>query len=272
MKYASKRLRRSKHPSDAWRAGARQPADPESLGARRQRGGANQGGRADGCEKQVGSHSDLHLVFAGDGRRSRPAVPAKPERDAKADQQYGAEQEEDDGLLQPGYRGNRKAHRKAEEGDLQRKKTDAREERAERQQYEEDKAGCRGREQLLDARYQHDVHRDQDGNPVQRLSPDQPPPRLFAIDLRPLVDDADDTDGKRQKLPVSNERLVRSVGIGDACDGEHQRNNVGKLLPEKKNHPRMRRVKFRAVVAFGVILAHGSPTYDCPLLDVLSPR
>src|SRR6202021_4267041 len=86
MKYASKRLRRSKHPSDTWRAGARQPADPESLGARRQRGGANQGGRADGCEKQVGSHSDLHLVFAGDGRRSRPEVPGKKKKQNKETQ------------------------------------------------------------------------------------------------------------------------------------------------------------------------------------------
>ena len=95
--------------------------------------GDDQRGCAEGRDEHVDSHSGLHLAFAGGGRHARPAVLAKPECDAKADQQRGAEQKEDDGLLQPGYRGNRKAHRKAEEGDLQRKKSDAREERAERE-------------------------------------------------------------------------------------------------------------------------------------------
>ena len=207
--------------------------------------------------------SGLHLAFAAGGRRSWPGGLAEPERDAKADQQHGPEQEEDDGLLQPGYRGNRKAHRKAEKGDLQRKETDAGEEGAEREQYEEDEAGGRGREQLLNARYKHDVHRDQYGDPVQRLGPDQPPPGLFAIDLWPLVDDADDTDGKRQKLPVANERLVRSVGVGDARDGEPQRYNVGQLLPQKMNYDRASLGGFRAIAPLGFNSAHDSPTFDC---------
>src|SRR5215475_16032136 len=121
--------------------------------------------------EQADSRSSIHLAFGVTERRSRSAVLAKPERDAKADQQRGAEQEEDDGLLQPGDRRNRKAHRKAKKADLQRKKTDAREERTERKQYQEHKAGCRGRKQCLNTRYQHDVHRDQDSNPMQRLGP-----------------------------------------------------------------------------------------------------
>jgi hypothetical protein len=204
------------------------------------------------------------------GRRSRPAVLVKPERDAKTDQQRGAQQEEEDGLLQPGNRRNRKAHCKSEERDLQRKKTDACEERPQRKQYQEDKAGRRGRKQFLNTRYQHDVHRDQDGNPVQRLGPNQSPLGLFAIDFRPSVDDADDTDGKCQKLPVANKRLVRSVGVCDARNGEHQRNYVGKLLPKKMNQARTCLGRFCTIGRLAFNLAHGSPTYDSPLLPVPS--
>ena len=77
--------------------------------------------------------SDLLLASSVvDGRGSRLIVVAKPERDAEADQQDGAQQEENDGLLQPGYRGNGKAHRKTEESDLRKQKIDARKERAQR--------------------------------------------------------------------------------------------------------------------------------------------
>jgi hypothetical protein len=155
------------------------------------------------------------------GRRSRPAVLVKPERDAKTYQQRGAEQEEEDGLLQPGNRRNRKAHCKAEERDLQRKKTDACEERSERKQYQEDKAGRRGRKQFLNTRYQH-------------------------------------------------KRLVRSVGVCDARNGEHQRNYVGKLLPKKMNQARTCLGRFCTIGRLAFNLAHGSPTYDSPLLPVPS--
>ncbi len=53
---------------------------------------------------------------------------------------------------------------------------------------------------------------------------------LFALDLRPLVDDADHADGERQKLPITNERLMRRVGVGDTCDREHQRNDIGEAV------------------------------------------
>src|SRR5262249_34992220 len=62
--------------------------------------------------------SSLFLASAAGGHRFRPVIPTEPERDAKTDQQCGAEQEEDDGLLQPGYRRDRESHRKAEEGNL----------------------------------------------------------------------------------------------------------------------------------------------------------
>jgi hypothetical protein len=68
---------------------------------------------------------------------------------------------------------------------------------------------------------------------------------------------------------------TRRRGVGDARDGEHQRNNVGKLLPQKRNQARTRWRRLRTVVPLGVNLAHGSPTYDGPLLNVcsgLSPR
>ena len=194
---------------------------------------------------------------------------AKPERDAEADQQDGAQQEEEDGLLQPGYRGHRKSHGNAEKCDPRRQQADAGEARAERKQCEEDEAGRRRREQLLDTRYQHDVHRDQNGDPVQRLGPDQPPPGLPAVDLRPLLDDADDADGERQKLPITDQRLARSVGVCDPRDRQHQRDNVGQLLPQQTAHRRTRPGGLRAVVSFEFILAHGSPICDC-LLNVWS--
>ena len=165
--------------------------------------------------------------------------------------------------------GTASAHRKAEEGDLRRQKTDAGEERAERKQCEEDEAGRRRRQQLLNARYQHDVHRDQDGNPVQRLGPDQPPPGLLAVDLRPLVDDADDADGKRQKLPIANERLVRSVGVGDARDRRAPARQCREVAAtENVSSPNASPERLRSIVSFGFNLAHGAPNCDCPLLNV----
>lgn len=110
---------------------------------------------------------------------------------------------------------------------------------------------------------------------MQRLGPDQSPPGLFAVELRPFVDDADDADGEREKFPIANERLVRGVGIGGACDGEHQCNNVGKLLPQKTCHRRMRRGWLHSTVPFGSNLAHGGPICSVPLLDTRprsSPR
>src|SRR5262249_32251504 len=113
VEHAAQQLCRSKEHSDAWRTEAYEPAGPESLGMHRQGDSEKQSGHADCCKNPRRSHSGLLLVVV-DGRGRRPAVLTKPERDAEADQQYGAEQNEDDGLLQPGERGDGNGHRKAE--------------------------------------------------------------------------------------------------------------------------------------------------------------
>ena len=205
--------------------------------------------------------------------RSVAPILAQPERDAEADQQYGAQQEEDDGLLQPGDRRDRDAHGKAKERDLHGQQADARQERAEREKREKDQTGCRGGQHLLHAGHQHEVHRDQDGNPVQRLGPDQAQLSLLAFGLRPFGDDADHPDRERQELPIADQRLVRDVGVADARNGEHQRDEVGKLLPQEAGHAGIRRGRRRAVLALlRIDLAHGPLTRDLPLLKACRRR
>ncbi len=81
--HATKFLRRPEHESDAGRAGAHEPADPERLGSsRRGDGGAYERGCADARNKHDPSHSSLRSVSGMSGRAVRIAVPAEPERDA----------------------------------------------------------------------------------------------------------------------------------------------------------------------------------------------
>ena len=57
---------------------------------------------------------------------------------------------------------------------------------------------------------------------MQRLSPHQSKARLLVLALRPLSDDAYEAHHNGQKLPVSDERPLRNVGISHAPDCQHE--------------------------------------------------
>jgi hypothetical protein len=111
-------LRRADNPSDARGAGTHKPADPESLRMRGKGHDRNQSRNTDRCQKPVHFHLNFTLGFVSAGSAARPIASAKPERDAEANQKDSSQQEKNDGLLEPGYRGNGDTHRKTKESRL----------------------------------------------------------------------------------------------------------------------------------------------------------
>ena len=149
-------------------------------------------------------------------------APIGPERHGEPDKENHSQNQKQCGLLDPRDRGNRQRQCKAEKDDLKRQQVDTGEERTERQQYEEDETGGQRRQHLLHARKQHDVHRHQNSQPMQRLSPHQSKASLLVLELRPLSNDAYEAHHNGQKLPITNERLLRKVGISHAPDCQRE--------------------------------------------------
>ena len=90
----------------------------------------------------------------------------------------------------PGDGWNGERQDRPEKTQLKRSKIEPGQKSAERQQHQQDQTGGRRRQQLLNASQQHDVHGNEDGNPVNRLGPDQPNARLPVVDLAPFGENA----------------------------------------------------------------------------------
>jgi hypothetical protein len=57
---------------------------------------------------------------------------------------------------------------------------------------------------------------------MQRLSPHQSKASLLVLELRPLSDDAYEAHHNGQKLPITDERPLRNVGISHAPDCQRE--------------------------------------------------
>jgi len=62
-----------------------------------------------------------------------------------------------------------------------------------RKEHQKDQTGGRSRQQLLNTGQQHDVHGNEDSNPVDSLSPNQPDTRLFVFGLAPFGENTHST-------------------------------------------------------------------------------
>ncbi|MGY4622571.1 hypothetical protein ACVWY3_000327 [Bradyrhizobium sp. USDA 4486] len=106
------------------------------------------------------------------------------------------------------------------------------------QQGQQQKAGGRRRQEFAVRCYQDDIHCDQDGNPVQRLVPEQPPAGLLVVDCQPLVDDA----GRRQWQALESRNSRREAAATRWYRRFRQlrapAQRYREVLPEKLGHPR----------------------------------
>src|SRR6516165_914796 len=84
-------------------------------------------------------------------RRTLIVLTPWPEGQAKSNQKYSAQKQEECGLLEPGYGRHSESHGDTQKADLKRRKIEPGEKGAESQQHQKHETGCWRREQLLHA-------------------------------------------------------------------------------------------------------------------------
>ena len=93
---------------------------------------------------------------------------------------------------------------------------------AEREQGKDRQRRRLRREDPLHARQQQDVHHQQERAPMQRLRHDQTQAPGLVAGLLPARTDADETDDRREDLPVTGNRRFGEGRVGDAGNRQDQ--------------------------------------------------
>ena len=169
-------------------------------------------------------------AFEAPGRQSAAFLSRGQKATARPTIAIAGQRQQQGGLFEPGHGWNRHRHGEAEKADPERHQMEAGEEGADAEQQQEHEARRLDRQDELKTLEEQKVHRHQDGDPVRRLRPDQPEPRLTIRGVRPCGDDADKPDCNRQELPIAVDRVAGEIAIGHAKYGKRQRSDIRQVM------------------------------------------
>ena len=130
-------------------------------------------------------------------------MPTPPQDRAYADDRSRDKHDKQGRVFDPGNCRNAQRHDQAEKADLPREHMHARGKGAKRQQGENRQPRRLRGKNPLHAAEQHQIHHQQEGEPMQRLGYDQAQSPALVARFLPPGGDADQRDDRREKFPSS---------------------------------------------------------------------